>query len=739
MRAIQTVDTNYTDIMRYFNKDWNIEAYDIHRKVLQDKDAEYEELGITGHSIYFLYEKDVVSKQIHVYVGRSSDTVKCIPAFTRLRQHDTSTTESYRDKWDKAIIIKFKELSFDDMRHLENYFFKELKPDVKLNSIEPDTDEYTYDDIKNKVEYIKEYLKRILKCDVFKEHKKTGNSKLRYTEEEKANEGKPSLKKQSEVITEVQTPLEVVNQMLDALPASVWSPDTKFLDLACKSGEYLKEIFNRLMSSSLYDGTPFESEANRTIHIITTQLYGVALTDESYKLTCKNLSMGEGSNNHIIKIQCKVRGEEKGLPYILKQYHSMRANASIAIRGDIDNNTKQTALINIGKCKENLLAAGIQEDTFEDFIKKEFGVSEDMKFNVVIGNPPYQGSKKSIYNDFIDTAIDLRAEYISMIVKNNWLVSETLQETRANMIKTGLTEIINYPETGEIFNNIGVAVSIFTIQRGYVGDTYCKEIRKEKVTTEYKSDLRKAKVIAFNKIEQSIINKFSTYCESTNFGTRTYPSEPFRITTNGMVGRGDNAYELAVFDTKSDEHNIEVVYMNERTKQPYSKYTSIKDIPSKAELVSKYKVLCGRILTRDNDIINNIRIIKPNTVCTSSWGMLFTSNQESETKAVEKYIKTKLFRFLVRSLSEDGVIAISPYRFSLVPDQNFTSSSDIDWEQSIDAINKQLYVKYRLSDSEIDYIESIIKPISNPAKTKITEQAILANYVNTQIKNSGNQ
>ena len=42
MRAIQTVDTNYTDIMRYFNKDWNIEAYDIHRKVLQDKDASYE-------------------------------------------------------------------------------------------------------------------------------------------------------------------------------------------------------------------------------------------------------------------------------------------------------------------------------------------------------------------------------------------------------------------------------------------------------------------------------------------------------------------------------------------------------------------------------------------------------------------------------------------------------------------------------------------------------------------------
>ena len=340
MGAIQTANTDYADIIRYFNKDWNIEAYDMQRYILQDIDTEYEKLGITGHSIYFLYKKDFKNKQIHVYVGRSSDTMNCIPAFTRLRQHDTSTTETYRDKWNKAIIIKFKELSFDDMRHLENYFFKELKPDVKLNDRTPDTDKYTYNDIKDKVEYIKEYLKCILYCDVFKEHKKTGNSKLRYTEEEKANEGKRLVKKQSEVITEVQTPLEVVNQMLDALPASVWGPDTKFLDLACKSGEYLKEIFNRLMSSSLYDGTPFESEANRTIHIITTQLYGVALTDESYKLTCKNFSMGEGGNNHIIKIQCKVRGEEKGLPYILKQYHSMRANASRVIKYSLQGTTQ---------------------------------------------------------------------------------------------------------------------------------------------------------------------------------------------------------------------------------------------------------------------------------------------------------------------------------------------------------------------------------------------------------------
>ena len=82
-----------------------------------------------------------------------------------------------------------------------------------------------------------------------------------------------------------------------------------------------------------------------------------------------------------------------------------------------------------------------------------------MKFNVILGNPPYQQGTKSIYNDFIDTAISMQPDFISMIVKNNWLVSDTLKTTRDNLINTGLTNIINYSEVGDVFKNIGAAVT----------------------------------------------------------------------------------------------------------------------------------------------------------------------------------------------------------------------------------------------------------------------------------------
>ena len=75
-----------------------------------------------------------------------------------------------------------------------------------------------------------------------------------------------------------------------------------------------------------------------------------------------------------------------------------------------------------------------------------------------------------------------------------------------------------------------------------------------------------------------------------------------------------------------------------------------------------------------------------------------------------KYIKTKFLRFLAM-LSCDTMCRVGPYRFKLVPDQDFTSSSDIDWSQSVEDIDKQLYKKYNLTPDEIAYIEKTIKPM----------------------------
>ena len=107
---------------------------------------------------------------------------------------------------------------------------------------------------------------------------------------------------------------------------------------------------------------------------------------------------------------------------------------------------------------------------------------------------------------------------------------------------------------------------------------------------------------------------------------------------------------------------------------------------------------------------------------------MYCDEDAEKASNVAKYIKTRFFRFLTYCLA-DSLCGLNAYRVSLVPDQDFTSSSDIDWSQSVADIDKQLYKKYNLTQEEIEYIEATIKPI----ETKYTIQDALANYVYKQI------
>ena len=463
--------TPYRGITRYKYKDSSMKAFDIQRKII--KDQEYKELNIQGHSIYFLYGEDRVGN-LKVYVGRSSDTIKNVPVFTRLHQHKISTTEYYRDIWDSVIAISFENLSYDEMRNLENYFYKALRPEVMLNSTEPDTNAYQYTDIQRKVECIKEFVTYILKEDVFKKQKRQEAPKevpkLVYTDGELQNQGKRLVDKQFETVTEVQTPVEVVEQMLDLLPPEIWNPRTKFLDPACTSGEFLKAIFNRLLASPLYDKVDYPNEAIRTLHIISEQLYGIALTETSYSEACKNI--------------CKVARIVKidNFDTILKCFNIFRKEVINLQKAQADNDIAEIKKIvkNIESARMELNKLEVFEGTLSGFLKRRFGEDKDMEIDVIIGNPPYQYKTKTIYNEFIDQAIALNPEHVTMVVKNNWLVSDTLKPTRDNMLQTGVTEIVNYPKVGDLFTDVSAAVSVFDIQKDYTGDTRFREYIKDK-------------------------------------------------------------------------------------------------------------------------------------------------------------------------------------------------------------------------------------------------------------------
>ena len=447
---------------------------------------------------------------------------------------------------------------------------------------------------------------------------------------------------------EVVTPMNIVKDMVDLLPAEIYVPSSKFLDPAVKSGRFLLELFNRLMTApAMIEAFPNAEE--RKTKILTEQLFGLATSEFAATISRKALydDPNETGNIHYVD------------GYISKM---------------TDKKTD-----------------------YKVMIEKEFG--QQMGFDVVIGNPPYQENTKTIYQDFIGKAMLIKAKHIIMIVKSNWLTSDTLRTTRDNMINYGIKKIINFPIANEIFNNVGVTVNIFYMEYGYHGNTLFSEQKNGILDNQYTADFRGAPAIFSNKIEQSILSKIAYDLAKGNFGNRVYPCECFRINSNFSVGRGHNSYNLNPSIIESNNYNVKVAYMEGRDLD--YQYIRAEDVPARKELIGYYKVLCGARFNKNSQVIYNINTIEKNSVCTASWGMIYASQDYSMAKNAESYIKTQLCRFLVRLLCDGTMTNLSPYRFSLVPLQDFSHP----WT------DQMLYEKYNFTQEEIDYIEKTIKPM----------------------------
>lgn len=666
---------------RYSKSDWTMRAYFIPRVELENNFLDKELLEY--NSIYFLLGSRN-SVQV-VYVGQGKVRNDGSAVLSRLREHNDSKTESYRKDWHYAIVITSEKGDWGptELNILENRFYHEIPAENRLNGNEPNKGgEDNSKDYEEKVRQAKAFLS-VLGLKVFDVDEETAKQipTIEYIIPEVAKDMHHKMAR----IPEIITPQSVVKAMVDMLPKGLFNPYTKFFDPACKGGEYLAEIQDRLMESPFLI-EEFSDEGDRRKYILENQLYGIALSQESFDRASRNL--------------CENGEELKNIKVI--KYHT-----------DI--------LKNINKQPN-------KQELFKKLIEKEFGA---MQFDVVIGNPPYQEATQSIYQHFIDLGIAISKRHVCMIVKNNWLNSNTLKSTRDNMTRAGLKGIINYPVIGEVFRGVTPAVTIFDIDKAFKGETHYKEIRDKQVVSEYVADLHNTPVIFSSEIDRNIYAKVEIDLKNKNFGELTYPTECFRITTNGMVGRGASQYVLNDFAEKSEEHSVAVIYMDEN-KRPYYRYISRDDIPARAELAEQYKVVCGRIISNDSSVVRNINIAGKGSVCTSSWGILYAGEDLQIAKNVASYTMTKFFRYLTKLLSEDGVIAISPYRFSAVPIQDFSKP----WT------DQELYVKYGLTAEEIEYIEKTIKAMPNAnqstesGKPKLDIQAYEAAAMNMALKNS---
>ena len=102
-------------------------------------------------------------------------------------------------------------------------------------------------------------------------------------------------------------------------------------------------------------------------------------------------------------------------------------------------------------------------------------------------------------------------------------------------------------------------------------------------------------------------------------------------------------------------------------------------------------------------------MLEANTVCTDSYIIANSSECKEEVINFISYIKTRFVRFLI--LQTLSSVNMSKERYAFVPLQDFTANSDIDWSKSIPEIDQQLYAKYNLTEEEISFTESMIKPM----------------------------
>ena len=642
--------------LKWTNDDWGTIAFLIDRRELQNRFADKE---LRYNCLYFLIGYEGSTEM--VYVGQAKKRNNGESVLARLREHATSNTESYRDQWDWVIVVTNKDDSWglDDLNALEHAFYAEIPAEQCLNGNNPNSGGADYSLYADKIIQIKSYVTSI-GFNIFAET--TDTDSIQVTSITNEYSVVEDLQNGMARIPEIVTPDKVVKAMVDMLPVDVWNSRTTFLDPACKGGEYLREIYDRLMDCELLQ-SEFPNAIERSNHILKNQIYGIALSKVSLDRTAK-----------------KLLGEDRNLR-IITNYISKLKGFNLGVRPDGSQNS-------IG-----------------DILNKEFG--KEMKFDVVIGNPPYQENDGSgldggsaLYDKFMQLGDNI-ADIVSMIVPMRWMVQYRVKGINSEWVHRELhcnqyTHLMYDEESKNIFNGVNIrgGVIYFIKNRNYTGKCKLGIIGTNEVVERYlvsTDDIVAIGGVAYgfitNNTEELILEK--THSKNT-FDMIVGSTNEFGLESNSVtIGTS-----LTLYKSFGEIDSCD-----------------LSELPKGHNFVAMYKVIIGRTFGsgKKGERLPVPRILGPNEVCTGSLLMVGKSFDRSYCENVSKYMQTKFMALLVGMRKSTHHATKEAYKF--VPLQDFTSTSDIDWSKSVAEIDQQLYKKYGLTQEEIDYIEKTIKPM----------------------------
>lgn len=368
-------------------------------------------------------------------------------------------------------------------------------------------------------------------------------------------------------------------------------------------------------------------------------------------------------------------------------------------------------LINQMKEKQTQLIQKIKTPSFWNK-----GGSE-MKFNAVVGNPPYQieggsgGSNDApIYQLFATFAENLKANCISLIIPSRWFAAgreNLLGEFRSRMINnSSLEKLIVFSNATDIFTNVEIkgGICYYLINNNYNGKC-CYILHEDSSIIESIRDLTTFDIIIRNPQLAKIVQKIVKFKNAKYVDSIISNDTPFGISSNPKSSKKN---PMKIYEDCNSHHNTKLYHIEKLVRKVG--YVDRTYITKNSKYIDKWKVFVPGAGGSGNDpyVLGKPIVAPSNSVCSQSF--LFAAfDDDIQANNFKSYLLTKFFRALVSAIKISQSAPNRVYKF--VPIQDFTNSSDIDWSKSIPAIDKQLYSKYGLTQDEIDFVENRIKPM----------------------------
>lgn len=418
----------------------------------------------------------------------------------------------------------------------------------------------------------------------------------------------------------------------------------------------------------------------RLDHIFTLQLFGLAITDLTALLSrrsvyCSKVANGRYSLTRFSSAEGNIR-----LPHSHHTWKDGRCDRCGASQAQYDRPGREAHAY-----------AFIHGLNPEELFK--------MKFDVIIGNPPYQlddggngASASPIYQKFVQVAKKLNPSYISFVIPARWYTGgKGLEDFRISMLSDShISTLVDYHDSRECFPDVDIAggVCYFLWERTKESAT-CKvvNISSGETNTDVRNLDEGKPFVRFNQallIIRKVKRLSKTYCDAL-----VSSRKPFGLdTTVQPLPKGDGIVRL-------------------RHRGGTGDFSATK-VRVHREWIPKWKVIVSRLTAEhagqvDKDgqrgILSSLAVLPPQHVCTETYLVAGVFDAEGEARSFQSYLKSRFVRFLIAQIAVTQ--QLTKVCFALVPQQDFSEA----WT------DEKLYRKYGLTAEEIAFIERMVKPM----------------------------